>query len=296
MTTVATNLSAISRLFSSTVFRELAEKGRSPLFARLLADSGLMDTLLAAETVGASFDSAFAALRKAGGRDEYVYKSALTHNILLGRHSLGTASLLTEFRVGSCKADVAILNGTSTVYEIKSERDTLSRLENQVQNYRKVFAKIYVVVAEPFIDQVLELTDSDVGVMSLARWNRVKTVREAVDRADAVCPTTIFDSLRLAEAMMILDSFGAVIPDLPNTKMREAVRQQFAMLPPQFVHAEMVRVLKRTRSLASLSNLVDQLPHSLKTAALSTKLRLKDHQRLLTTLSTPTHQAMEWAT
>jgi hypothetical protein len=204
--------------------------------------------------------------------------------------------LLTEFRVGSCKADVAILNGTSTVYEIKSERDTLSRLENQVQNYRKVFAKIYVVVAEPFIDQVLELTDSDVGVMSLARWNRVKTVREAVDRADAVCPTTIFDSLRLAEAMMILDSFGAVIPDLPNTKMREAVRQQFAMLPPQFVHAEMVRVLKHTRSLASLSNLVDQLPHSLKTAALSTKLRLKDHQRLLTTLSTPTHQAMEWAT
>ena len=211
MTTVATNLSAISRLFSSTVFRELAEKGRSPLFARLLADSGLMDTLLAAETVGASFDSAFAALRKAGGRDEYVYKSALTHNILLGRHSLGTASLLTEFRVGSCKADVAILNGTSTVYEIKSERDTLSRLENQVQNYRKVFAKIYVVVAEPFIDQVLELTDSDVGVMSLARWNRVKTVREAVDRADAVCPTTIFDSLRLAEAMMILDSFGAAL-------------------------------------------------------------------------------------
>ena len=113
MTTAATNLSAISRLFSSTVFRELAEKGRSPLFARLLKDSGLMGAQLAAGTVGASFDSAFAALRKAGGRDEYVYKSALTHNILLGRHSLGTASLLTEFRTGFCKADLAILNGAT---------------------------------------------------------------------------------------------------------------------------------------------------------------------------------------
>ena len=75
-----------------------------------------------------------------------------------------------------------------------------------------------------------------------------------------------------------------------------------ALIDSEFIDAliaatrEMVRVLKRTRSLASLSNLVDQLPHSLKTAALSTKLRLKDHQRLLTTLSTPTHQAMEWAT
>jgi len=295
MTTAATNLSAISRLFSTTVFRELAEKGRSPLFARLLEDSGLMDTQLAAGTVGASFDSAFAALRKAGGRDEYVYKSALTHNILLGRHSLCTASLLTEFRAGLCKADLAILNGTSTVYEIKSERDTLSRLENQVKNYRKVFAKIYIVVAEPFIDQVLELTDADVGVMCLARWNRVNTVREAVDRADAVCPITVFDSLRLAEAIMILDRFGVVIPDLPNTKMREAVKQKFALLPPKFVHNEMVRVLKRTRSLAALSDFIDQLPHSLKTAALCTTLRLKDHQRLLTTLSIPTHQAMEWA-
>jgi len=164
-----------------------------------------------------------------------------------------------------------------------------------VQNYRKVFAKVYVVVAEPFIDQVLELTDVDVGVMCLARWNRVTTVREAVDRADAVCPTTIFDSLRLTEAMMILESWGAAIPDLPNTKIREAVKQQFVLLPPQFVHAEMVRVLKGTRSLASLSDFVDQLPHSLKTAALSTRLRLKDHQRLLTTLNTPTHLAMEWA-
>lgn len=296
MTTATTNLSSLSRLFSSTVFRELAEKGRSPLFARLLADSGLMDAELAAGTIGASFDSAFAALRKAGGRDEYVYKSALTHNILLGRHSLGTASLLTEFRAGLCRADMAILNGTSTVYEIKSERDTLSRLENQVRNYRKVFAKIYIVVAEPYIDQVLELTDIDVGVMCLARWNRVSTVREAVDRADAVCPATIFDSLRLAEARMILESAGALIPELPNTKLREAVKQQFVLLPSQFVHDEMVRVLKRSRSLASIGDFVDQLPHSLKTAALSTRLRLKDHQRLLTTLKTPTHQAMEWAT
>jgi hypothetical protein len=295
VTTAATNLSAISRLFSSSVFRQLAEKGRSPLFARLLTDSGLLATALAAGTVGSSFDIAFAALRKSGMRDEYVYRSALTHNILLGRHSLKTASLLTEFRAGSCKADVAILNGTSTVYEIKSERDTLSRLENQLQNYRKVFAKVYVVVAEPFIDQVLQVTDEDIGVMSLVRWDRVRTVREAVDRSDAVCPLTIFDSLRLTEAIEILNNLGIEAPDLPNTKIRAALREQFAELPACSVHDEMVRVLKRARSLAALGPLVDQLPQSLKPAALSTRLRLSDHNRLVDSLHTPTHKAMEWA-
>lgn len=295
MTTAATNLSAISRLFSSSVFRQLAEKGRSPLFARLLADSGLLDMAMAAGTVGSSFDIAFAALKRSGMRDEYVYKSALTHNILLGRHSLKTACLLTEFRAGPSKADVAILNGTSTVYEIKSERDTLSRLDNQLQNYRKVFAKVYVVAAEPFIDQVLVRTDEDIGVMSLVRWNRVTTVREAVDRSDSVCPLTILDSLRLSEAIEILHSLDIEVPDLPNTKMRAALRELFTELPPSSVHDEMVRVLKRVRSLAALGTLVDQLPQSLKSAALSTRLRLSDYDRLVNSLHTPTSKAMEWA-
>lgn len=295
MTTAATNLSAISRLFSSSVFRQLAENGRSPLFARLLGDSGLLDAAMAAGNVGASFDAAFAALRRSGKRDEYVYKSALTHNILLGRHSLKTASLLTEFRVGSCKADVAILNGTSTVYEIKSERDTLSRLENQLQNYRKVFAKVYVVAADPFIDQILKLTDEDIGVMQLVRWDRVKTVREATDRADAACPLTIFDSLRLSEATEILSDLGFAIPDLPNTKIRAALREQFSNLPGRLVHDKMVQVLKQNRSLSSLSSLIDELPQSLKPAALSTRLRLPDHTRLIAALHTSTQKAMEWA-
>lgn len=69
-------------------------------------------------TVGDALDSAFDVLKTAGLRDEYVYRAAITHKILLGTHSLNTACMLNEFRVGVCKADVAILNGTATVYEI----------------------------------------------------------------------------------------------------------------------------------------------------------------------------------
>ena len=294
MRQVAFDLSALSRLFSPTVFRQMAEKGRSPLYARLLASSGLLEQGGRPCTVSASFDIAFGALRKTGHRSEYVYKSALTQNILLGRHSLNTASLLTEFRAGASKADVAILNGTSTVYEIKSERDTLGRLANQLQDYRKVFAKIYVIAADPFVDQILRSTEQDVGVMSLVRWDRVKTVREAQDRADAVCSLTIFDSLRLDEALAILSNFGITPPDLPNTRIRAALRESFSTLPPRSVHDQMVKVLKSARSLASLGSLVDQVPFSLKPAVLSTSIRPADHSRLIRALKTPTEQALEW--
>lgn len=289
-----TQLSALSRLFSSGVFREMARKGRSPLFTRLFAQTGLSNQRLINATVGDAFEAAFAVLRKPGIRDEYVYRAALTHNILLGRHSLNIASILTEFRAGACKADLAILNGTATVYEIKSDRDSLARLSNQIANYRKVFAKIYVIAGEGHIQEIVSSTPDDIGVMSLVRWNRIHTVREAADRPDLVCPVTIFDSLRLAEARAILYDLNIPIPKMPNTMLYSAMRECFKQLEPALVHHQMVRTLKRTRSLAPLSTLVNQLPASLQPAALSIQVRKVDHERLLKAVRTPLDEALTW--
>ena len=292
----ATQLSALSRLFSASVLREMAKKGNSPLFARLLVDTGLLtrQACAAIRTVGAAFEAAFVDLSQLGWRDEYIYRAALTHKILLGVHSLNTASMLTEFRVGTSKADVVILNGTSTVYEIKSERDSLARLENQLSNYRKVFAKIYVIASESHVQEVLNSTSSDVGVMSLGRRNRIRIERKTVDRSSFVCPVTICESLRSAEAATILRNLGVSVPNVPNTMLHGAMRECFTHLAPQDVHEQMVQTLKKTRKLASLSGLVDQMPHSLKPAVLATQVRHADHERLIKAMNTPLDEALTW--
>lgn len=287
-------LAALSRLFSATVFREMAAKGRSATFARLIGETGLLDGRFFGPTVAEAFDAAFSRLRRAGARDEYVYRSALTHNVLLGKHSLNTAAMLTEFRSGTCKADLVILNGTATVYEIKSDRDTLSRLENQICHYRRVFAKVYVIAAESHVRDVLEATPAEVGVLSLVRWDRISTVREAVETFDAVCPVTIFESLRTAEACKILQALGREPPDVPNTELHRALRARFEELDPAAVHREMVSTLKRTRNLAPLNALVDRLPASLQAAALSIQVRRADHERLVKAMSTPFEEALTW--
>src|SRR5579862_9453979 len=80
-------LAAISRLFSSSVVREMARKGKSPLFARLVTQSQLFDSISLSKQVYAIFDTAFSLLQREGYRHEYIYKAALTHKILLGKHS-----------------------------------------------------------------------------------------------------------------------------------------------------------------------------------------------------------------
>lgn len=290
----ASQLAAISRLFSSAVFREMARKGRSATFARLFGMTGIEGNGSSSATVGDAFDSAFAILKTAGLRDEYIYRAAVTHKVLMGKHSLNTACMLTEFRAGACKADLVILNGTATVFEIKSERDSLARLANQVANYKKVFACVNVITSEAHLRGVIEVVPEDAGVMCLSGRYRISTVRDAEERPDRVCPVTIFESLRAAEARAILKSLGHRVPEVPNTMLHQAMRALFADLRPEDVHLAMVNTLKRTRNLSLLSELVGKLPASLHAAALSIQIHKIEHDRLVEAVSTALADAMAW--
>jgi hypothetical protein len=288
-------LAALSRLFSSGVVRELARRGRSPLFARLVRQSHVLATFPTSESVHWLFDAAFRLLKRQGCRDEYVYKAALVHKILLGRHSLQTASMLNEFRVGGCKADLAILNGTATVYEVKSERDSLVRLQRQIAAYTTVFSRVYVITAETHMNTVMRSLPEEIGVLQLSGRHQISTLREAVDRPERTSPAAIFDSIRTGEARLILQARGVSIPAVPNTQQRAVLRRLFGSLSAHEAHESMVQVLKRTRNLLRLSDLVAELPESLHTAALSVPLRKVDHARLVTAVNTPLKDALAWA-
>lgn len=290
-----TQLSALSRMFSTTVISEIAKKGQSPLFSRLLLEScAFQDQNAENVTIGEVFETAFSLIRRAGIRNEYVYRSALVHNVLLGRHSLRTASMLTEFRIGNSKADMIILNGTGTVYEIKSDLDSLARLEGQIENYKKAFSKVYVIAGSVHIDEILRKTSEDIGVLSLTRWNRISVIRDAQENNEYICPVTIFDSLRVSEAENILSQLGIDIPILPNTLLRSALRSIFEGLDPLTVQKCMIKTLKRTRNLSPLSTLLSNLPNALQSIALITQLRNKDRERLVETLNKPLNEAFKW--
>lgn len=290
----ATELAALTRLFSSAVLRELAQKGQSRLFARLLEQTRLVGHCGSDATVGVAFDSAFSILKVSGLRDEYVYRAALTKKILMGKHSLRTASMLNEFRAGTCKADLVILNGTASVYEIKSERDSLSRLVNQLDNYKRVFATVNVIVGESHVEALRRVIPQEVGIILLSRRYQISVEREAIDRPERICPVTVFESLRSSEAREILTAFGCEIPVVPNTQRHAALRELFADLDPASLHREMVRTLKRSRNLAPLSDLIDRLPESLHAAALKMPMRQSDHGRLVEAIATPLDVAMTW--
>ena len=289
------NQVAISRLFSAKVIREMAMHGRSTTFSQLARESGFADSFPLNKPISSVFDEAFLISKNVLYRHEYVYKAAIVDKIFLGVHNLNTASMLTELRANNCRADVVVLNGTSTAYEIKSERDNLNKLETQISAYRSVFARVNVIAAHKHIDSILHSVPPDVGVQVLSKRYQISTIREAVTDPHRVSPTSIFESLQIIEAKEIAIQLGIDIPDIPNTKMHLALKELFKNLDPAEVHHEMVNVLKRTRSLRQLSTLIESLPKSLRTAAMTVKLTKKDQLKLISAMEVKLGEALKWS-
>lgn len=66
---------------------------------------------------------------------------------------------------GEFRIDVAVVNGALHGWEIKSDRDTLSRLPGQAEAYSRVFDEVTLVVGETHISGALERIPGWWGVL-----------------------------------------------------------------------------------------------------------------------------------
>ncbi len=263
------------------------------MFARLVREIG-RENFATASVVSEVFELAFKSISGIGQRNEYVYKTAITKKILLGRHNLSTASMLTEVRVDENKADVVILNGTSTAYEIKSERDNLSRLANQLKSFRRAFASVNVISAAVHLDQVKEIAPSDVGIMILNQRGQISEIRKSSPCPERINPYSLFSMLQLQEAIQILKLLGVSVPELPNTERYKLVRDLIVLQNSAELHSAMVKVLQKTRSKLMLREFLLRLPQSLQAAALSFSIRKGNQSRLISALNTSYTVAERW--
>lgn len=283
-----------SRLFSAGVFRDLENSSRSELLGRLLAASGLEKVAKADEPLANVLDAAFRILRLSDVRGDYVFRTALIERILLGRHNLRTASALSEFRVAGSKADVVIINGTSTAYEIKSDRDSLARLPDQMQDYRKHFAQVVVVASECHLSVLEGMVPRDVGILSLSKKLTLRSVREPIARPELIDSVSLLNAIRVGEAKSVVKQICGEVPDVPNTSVRATLARAVQPVDPIELHDAVFRVLRESRSQAPLGDFIKSLPISMRSVALARNPSQPKQQHVKSALSTPFGEALTW--
>lgn len=71
-----------------------------------------------------------------------------------------------ELPVGSSRADLCKINGTSVAYEIKTDLDNFNRLEKQIKDYYKIFEEVYIICSESNISNITSVIPQTCGVYS----------------------------------------------------------------------------------------------------------------------------------
>jgi hypothetical protein len=237
-------------------------------------------------TVGEFLEAAYSYLN-AGYRAEYIYKNTIARKILLGRHSIATTRMFTEFRVEQSKADVVLVNGTTTAYEIKTELDSLERLNVQLAAYCRVFDRVFVVTCESLASRAAEMAPQRVGILILTSRGSLRTERDAASNLGLLSLGSMFDTMRKTEyTRLIEDAFGSV-PDVPNSLMHRECRNRFKSLGTSEAHRRFIHVLKERDRKYVQPELVRESPSSLAAMCLTTAMTEPQARTFIRTLHVP---------
>lgn len=109
----------------------------------------------------------------------------------------------------SARADLAVVGRTISGYEIKSDRDNLSRLENQIQFYAQVFEFSTLLVAERHFETATKLLPAHWGIILVmgAGAQTFAKKRKATKSPD-LCSESILELLWTDELLNIIADCG----------------------------------------------------------------------------------------
>lgn len=231
-----------ANLFSTNKFLQLLVENDYSYVLAKYRKYGVEDSSI--HTLGEFYRYAYRKLFKEY-RNEYVYKNSIINKLLLAKYSLNTTTILNEFKIGRSIADLVLLNGTSKVFEIKTELDNLYRLESQIADYKKVFEHIYVVTHADLVEKLSKEIDDKVGIITLTDKGALHTIREAQKDIAHLDSSVIIRSLRKQEYTNVLQSYFGEIPQTTSVKYFSICKEKFHEIPVCALHDLVVTELKK---------------------------------------------------
>ena len=166
-------------------------------------------------------------------RTEYVYKNVLTNRIT-SKNQGRNISIFNEFRVGDSIADIATFNGTSCVYEIKTEMDSPKRLGGQQESYFKFFQECFLVVPKGREDEYLSNVDERMGIKTVNSVRGkilISDFRKAERMTDNMDVDILMRVLWIKEYEGIVRHYFGKLPDVGYFEMYDACKELIKKIP-----------------------------------------------------------------
>lgn len=277
----------IPELFSPRVFRCLGN-GKIDFLIRLGDQIGY--PLEPTQELADYFDEAFKRMEVASARGDFVFRNAVVQKRWLNRHSINTATIVSEHRVGRSRADLVLLNGYATGIEIKSDLDTLSRLQSQIRDYMTVFPQTIVVSGARHVSEIIKAVPASTGVVELTRRNTLKTLVQPIKNYDLIDSDSMAASMSQDEAKKLIAWCGLHLPEVPNTQVWSEIRRVLSGIDRELLCVGYSAVLKGSRSKAQFGEYLESLPKSVQTSLLLGSYSKREWDSISKMMARPTEE------
>ena len=265
------NFKALAELFKPRFLHRLAVDDYKDLLSEVLVASGCTREFSKIKRLPTLFKKAYSILLS-NCKYEYVYKTAILNDVFLKYHDFNSAFYTTEFYCGKSKADIAIFNGCSTVYEIKTKYDNLEKLDKQLCDYRKIFSKQFVVVDCKHLVNVKKIVAPSVGILLFQEDGELLEIRNAVDDVSGIDNGVLFDCLHKKEYKDIVHKYIGRELVVPNALEYASYKKIFVELPREDAISHVVEHLRLRRISTQRRALLEKSPSCLGQAIIDSNL------------------------
>ncbi len=217
-------------------------------------------------------------------QNEYVIKNSFLNSLLINELADSDSKVFSEYRVGKAVADLALFNGNSRVYEIKTELDSDSRLAIQLANYRKAFNQIYLIIPESKLSRYSKY-DSKIGLITFdGSGSRGFSFRREASNMNEIDAETIMQSLHSEEYKAIVRKYFGTLPEMTSFSQYKVSMALIKKIPKEELNVLYIDQMKSRNPDVALSA---RYYKELNQLSLALKLSKSLRERLIQTLKTP---------
>lgn len=216
-------------------------------------------------------------------RCEYVFKNEIIAE--LRKHYAHRKSLvINEFRVGNSIADLAFFNGESRAYEIKTSYDSPRRLAGQLNDYRRVFDKCYLVVEQSAVNDWRDY-DESMGIIAFCHGPRGGITMDELRPAkinESIDVDVLMTCLRAEEYEYMAEHYAGA--HLSESKYRHfgECNAILKSMDGKLLHDAFLETVEKRKSSFDL---LEQTPHELYQICMSMHLSVRQLDAITNSLN-----------
>ena len=213
-------------------------------------------------------------------RCEYVYKNEIINQLLIDMFAQPSTVAISEFHVGSSIVDLAMFNGESRAFEIKTELDTPKRIWSQICDYTRLFQKCYVVVPFQKLKEYEDILGEAIGIITMSEEDgscRLNVYREA-EAKKTICSDLVMAACRSAEYQEIVTAYYGALPHVSCFEMYNECKRLMASIPDADLQSLFLKEIEKRKNC---SRWMKDIPFPMRQMFLSMNLNRKQSETLI---------------